>query len=59
MLAPPDRPDELSGILERIGRGERIEQFDTVRVRSDGTLVDVALTVSPIERDDGPWWARR
>ena len=48
MLIPEDRPDEEPGILERIGRGERIEHYETVRRRKDGKLVDVSLTVSPV-----------
>jgi PAS domain S-box-containing protein len=48
MLMPPERIDEEPGILERIRRGERIEHYDTVRRRKDGTLLDVSLTVSPI-----------
>jgi PAS domain S-box-containing protein len=48
-LIPPDRADELPAILERIRRGERINHFDTVRVRKDGQRIDVSLTVSPIK----------
>ncbi|HEX2194692.1 MAG TPA: PAS domain S-box protein, partial [Candidatus Limnocylindria bacterium] len=51
-IFPPDRPDELSNILARLSRGERIEHFETVRRRKDGSLVDVSVTVSPV-RDAG------
>jgi PAS domain S-box-containing protein len=47
-LAPIDRIDELSGILARIQRGERVEPYETVRQRKDGSLVPVSLTVSPV-----------
>src|SRR5205085_11144999 len=40
-------------ILARIRRGERIEHYETVRVRKDGTLIDISLTVSPILDADG------
>jgi PAS domain S-box-containing protein len=53
ILVPPDRVDELRGILERIRRGERIDHFETVRRRKDGTLLDVSLTVSPIIDESG------
>jgi PAS domain S-box-containing protein len=52
LLIPPDRIDEEPGILERIGRGETIGHYETVRQRKDGSLVDVSLTISPI-RDPG------
>ena len=48
LLAPPDRPDEIPRILERLKLGERIENYHTVRVRKDGSRIDVALTISPI-----------
>lgn len=48
LLAPPDRPDEIPDLLERLRRGEGIRNFHTVRVRKDGSRVDVALTISPI-----------
>jgi two-component system sensor histidine kinase VicK len=49
ILAPPDRADEIGEILKRIQRGERVEQFETVRRRKDGRQVPVSLTVSPIK----------
>ena len=48
MLAAPDRENEMPAILERIRRGEKVEHFETVRRRKDGSQIDVALTVSPI-----------
>ncbi|HEV8676036.1 MAG TPA: PAS domain S-box protein [Methylomirabilota bacterium] len=48
LLVPGELPDELAQILARLRRGERIEHYETVRVRSDGSRVDVSLTVSPI-----------
>lgn len=48
LLAPPGRADEMTQILARIGRGERIAQFETERRRKDGRIIPVALTVSPI-----------
>ncbi len=52
-LIPPDHPDELPEIMEQIKRGERIEHFETVRVRKDGSHFDVSMTVSPITNADG------
>jgi PAS domain S-box-containing protein len=48
MLLPPDRPDEESAILSRLHRGERVEHFETVRLRKDDQLIDVSMTISPI-----------
>jgi PAS domain S-box-containing protein len=48
VLAPPDRAGEMSAILERIKRGERVEHFESIRRGKDGRLVNVSLTVSPI-----------
>jgi PAS domain S-box-containing protein len=53
MLIPPERIDEEPGIIARIRRGERIEHYDTVRRRKDGSAVDISLTVSPIKDADG------
>jgi PAS domain S-box-containing protein len=52
MLIPPDRRPEEADILARIARGERVEHFETVRVRKDGRLILVSVTISPI-RDAG------
>ncbi|HET9769454.1 MAG TPA: PAS domain S-box protein, partial [Acidimicrobiia bacterium] len=48
LILPPDRADELARIMERVRRGERVEPFETVRIRKDGRAVDVSVTVSPI-----------
>ena len=48
MLIPPDRHDEEPDILRRISRGQRVEHYETVRRRKDGTLFDVSLSVSPV-----------
>jgi PAS domain S-box-containing protein len=53
MLLPPDRVDEEPGIIARIRRGERIEHYDTVRRRKDGSPIDISLTVSPIKDAGG------
>ncbi len=53
LLVPPDHPDELPEIMERIRRGERVEHFETQRVRKDGSRVDVSLTVSPLTDAEG------
>ena len=48
VLFPEDLLHEETVILERIRRGERIEHYETVRRRKDGSLVDISLTVSPL-----------
>jgi PAS domain S-box-containing protein len=53
ILIPADHQDEEPSILARLRAGERIEHYETVRVRKDGTLVDISLTVSPIRGPDG------
>ncbi len=53
ILFPPERLDEEPKILGRIQNGERIEHFDTVRRRKDGTLVNISLAVSPIRDRSG------
>jgi PAS domain S-box-containing protein len=53
ILIPADRLDEEPAILARIRRGERVEHFETVRQRKDGSFVDISLTISPIRDPDG------
>lgn len=48
ILIPPELKNEEAGILDRIRKGERIEHYETKRLRKDGATVDVSLTVSPI-----------
>ena len=49
LIIPPDRRDEERAIIERLKRGEGVDHFETVRIRKDGSLLDVALTISPIK----------
>ena len=48
VIFPPDRRDEEPKILQRLRRGERVDHFETVRRRKDGTLIDVSVTISPV-----------
>ncbi len=52
-LLPLRRSQEETDILARIARGERVDHFDTVRVRKDGREVDVSVTISPIKDGSG------
>lgn len=53
IIVPPDRVDEEDQILHKIQQGERIRYHETVRQRKNGTVVDVALTVSPVKDTQG------
>ena len=53
MLIPPDRRDDHSQIMETIRRGEAVPSFETVRLRKDGTRVDVSVALSPIKGATG------
>jgi PAS domain S-box-containing protein len=52
IVIPADRLGEEPTILSRLKRGERVDHFETVRRRKDGSLVDISLTISPVR--DGP-----
>ncbi|MFY9689336.1 MAG: PAS domain S-box protein [Candidatus Acidiferrales bacterium] len=53
LIIPSDRNAEEAMILDRIRRGQPVEHFETVRVRKDGTHVDVSLTISPVRDSTG------
>lgn len=53
ILMPPERIKEEAFILEKIKKGEKIHQFETVRLKKNGKKINVALTVSPIKNSSG------
>jgi PAS domain S-box-containing protein len=53
ILFPKERLDEEAGILARIRRGESVDHFETVRVRKDGSKIDVSVRISPIRDSSG------
>lgn len=53
ILIPLDRLDEEPQSLERIKAGERVDHFETVRKRKDGTTLEISLTISPIKDRSG------
>ena len=53
VLCPPDRPDEIPGILARIRRGEHVDYFESVRLTKDGRRLNVSVAVSPVHDAEG------
>jgi PAS domain S-box-containing protein len=53
LIIPADRLDEEASILARLRRGERVDHFETVRKRKDGTFVNISLCISPVKDDLG------
>ncbi len=53
LLVPPDHSDETPVIISRIVNGQCVESYETVRMKKDGTLIDVSLTMSPIKDASG------
>jgi PAS domain S-box-containing protein len=53
LVIPPDRQAEEDDVLAHIRRGERVEHYETVRQRKDGSTLSVSLTVSPIRDESG------
>ena len=53
MLFPPERMEEETQLLEHLKRGERLGHFETVRLRKDGTPLDVSVTISPLKDEAG------
>jgi PAS domain S-box-containing protein len=53
LLIPDDRQDEEPDILARLRQGERVDHFETVRRRKDGSLLDISLTISPVKNLQG------
>ena len=53
LVVPPDRSDELQQMIERVNHGGSIQGHETVRVRKDGTRIDVAVTLSPVQNRKG------
>src|SRR5438270_1431335 len=53
MIIPPERRDEERMIVEQLTRGDRVDHFETVRRRKDGSLIDVSLTISSMKDASG------
>jgi len=53
LIIPPERRHEERTIVEQLTRGERVDHFETVRMRKDGSLLDVSLTISPMKDASG------
>lgn len=53
LIVPPNRLEEEKGIIESLRRGERVDHFETVRQRKDGTKLDISLTISPVRDSTG------
>jgi PAS domain S-box-containing protein len=53
LIIPPDRLEEENAVLGRVKRGDTVASYETVRIRKDQALIDVALTVSPIKDGSG------
>ena len=52
-IIPPERQAEEAGILAKITNAESMRQFETVRMRRDGSAIEVSITISPIKDSEG------
>ena len=52
-LMPPEVREDAERILGRIRRGEKVDHYETKRIRKDGTVIDISVTVSPLRDSEG------
>ncbi|MEO6183788.1 MAG: PAS domain S-box protein [Verrucomicrobiota bacterium] len=53
IVAPPISAGEITHIFDKIRSGVRVDRYETIRVKKDGTPIDVSLTISPIKNSSG------
>ncbi|HEY8882328.1 MAG TPA: PAS domain S-box protein [Dermatophilaceae bacterium] len=53
LLSPKDRVDETGAVMSRVGAGEVVDNLESFRVRKDGSVFPVSVTVAPIRDDEG------
>ena len=53
LIVPPGQPDEVEDLIERLAHGERLEDFEAIRRRKNGALIDIAIRLSPIRDEAG------
>ncbi|HYA22697.1 MAG TPA: PAS domain S-box protein [Terriglobales bacterium] len=53
ITVPADRIEEFHGLMQRVGHGEQVRQLETVRMRKDGQIINVSLSVSPVRDETG------
>ncbi len=53
LVTPPDRVKESSDLIERIGCGESVQDFETIRTKKDGTVINVSLQMTPVKDEKG------
>jgi PAS domain S-box-containing protein len=53
LIIPPERAEEEPMILARLAQGERVDHFETMRLRADGALIDISATISPLVDGSG------
>ncbi len=53
VLIPPGREEEIAALFDRVRAGQRVESVETQRVRKDGVVIDVSVSVSPVLGADG------
>lgn len=53
LIVPPELREQLALFLKRVGNGETIDRFDTIRLKKDGSRIEVCVTLSPIRNDEG------
>src|SRR5207244_4128017 len=53
LIIPESHQDEENEILDRIRRGKKVQHFETIRCRKDGSCLAISVTVSPIRNKDG------
>jgi PAS domain S-box-containing protein len=53
LLVSPDHSDDIGDLLKRIQQGERINHYETIRMKKNGQRITVSLTISPIKDETG------
>ena len=53
LVIPPGKNDEMIYLLNKVSKGDRVDAFETKRMRKDKTIIDVALTISPVREESG------
>jgi PAS domain S-box-containing protein len=53
ILTPPDHLEEIKEVLQRVGRGETVSDYETLRVSKDGRHIPLSLTISPVRDSAG------